>query len=149
MTTTQELLQAVRDRLFYFYGDQVPIYMDEQKEGFDAPSFFIREIMNRTGRLWNNRREKTSVIDVAYFSEMLPKRNIPDRQDMQAVQDVLSLGLEVITDRAGNPVRGDDIQAEIVDGVLHITVTYSYFILLVEPKAPYMETLTQNQNIGG
>lgn len=148
MTTTAELIQAVADRIRYFYGDGIPIFTEEQKEGFEAPSFFIREVSRRVTPLWDNRREISSVIDVSYYPARIEKRNVEDRADAQGVQDTLLLGLEIVTDRAGNPVRGADLEAAWADGVLHLTATYAYFILLTEEKAPYMETLELTQRIG-
>ena len=142
---TEDITQAIVDRIAQFYGD-VPIFTDEQKEGHETPSFFVREIMNRTERLLGGRRQKSSTFNIEYFAEDAPKRNIPISADLQRAEDLLSLALETVADREGNLFYGRDISAVIDGGVLQIQVSYDYFIFIEKEKAPLMERLIQNQS---
>ena len=145
MTITENITQTIVDRIAWCYGD-VPIFTDERKEGHETPSFFVREITNRTERLLGNRRQKSSTFNIEYFAEDCPRRNIPVNADLQRAEEVLSLVLETVTDREGNTYYGRDITGTIEAGVLQIQVSYDYFILLVQDKEPLMERLFQIQS---
>lgn len=142
---TEHITQAIVDRIAWCYGD-VPIFTDEQKEGHETPSFFVREIVNRTERLLGNRRQKSLTFNIEYFAEDRPRRNIPANADLQRAEEVLSNALETITDREGNTYYGRDITGTIADGVLQVQVSYDYFILLIQDKEPLMERLFQIQS---
>lgn len=145
MTITENITQAIVDRIAWCYGD-VPIFTDEQKEGHETPSFFVREILSRTERLLGNRRQKFSTFNIEYFAEDQSGRNIPARADLQQAEEALTLALGTLTDREGNIFYGRDITGTIEDGVLQIQVSYDYFILIEQDKAPLMERLIQHQS---
>lgn len=142
---TSSITQAIVDRIVWCCGD-IPIFTDEQKEGHEAPSFFIREIMSQTGRLLGNRMQKSSTFNVEFFAEDRKGRNIPVNEDIQAVEDLLSVALETVTDREGNIFYGRDITCTIDGGVLQIQVSYDYFIFIDTEKSPLMERLIQKQS---
>lgn len=145
MTITENITQAIVDRIAWCYGD-VPIFTDERKEGHETPSFFVREILNRTERLLRDRRQKSSTFNIEYFAEDQPKRNIPANADLQRAEEVLSLALETVTDREGNTYYGRDITGTIEAGVLQIQVSYDYFVRIIQDKGPLMERLFQIQS---
>lgn len=145
MTITENITQAIVDRIAWCYGD-VPIFTDERKEGHETPSFFVREILNRTERLLRDRRQKSSTFNIEYFAEDQPKRNIPANVDLQRAEEVLSLALETVTDREGNTYYGRDITCTIDGGVLQVQVSYDYFIFIDTEKSPLMERLIQKQS---
>jgi hypothetical protein len=143
-----DIIQGVVDALWDLYDGAVPIYTEQQKQGFEAPCFFVELINTSMERETGKRFQETASVQVSYFPPGTDGDS-PDYKDIQSQIRPILLALEVIPVSGTKGIRGTDIEAAVVDDVLHVTVTYSRFIYLKGEDVPYMETLSINQKTGG
>lgn len=142
-----DITQGIVDAIWHLYDGQVPIYTEQQKQGFQSPCFFVELINSSIEREMGNRFLETATFQVSYFPE-LTEGDSPDYIDMQKQIRPLTLALEVIPVAGTKGIRGDDIETVINDDVLHITVSYSRFVYLAGDREAYMGTLELHQRTG-
>jgi hypothetical protein len=83
MLTQIDILQAVRDILINHY--EYPVYLDEVKEGFESPCFFLKSI--RLTNLDNKSYELNNItIYLTFFSE----KGTLNAEELYTIQDSLT-----------------------------------------------------------
>lgn len=83
MLTQIDLLKAVRDILINHY--EYPVYLDEVKEGFESPCFFLKS--NRLTNLDNKSYELNNItIYLTFFSE----KGTLNAEELYTIQDSLT-----------------------------------------------------------
>lgn len=139
-----DLITGIIKKLREVVTDDVKIYIDEVKQDFKEPCFFIHVLnVTQAGKL-NNRYYREYLLDVEYH----PKDKPNVIRELAEVGEALLLQLEIVS-IGTDPVRGKNIRYEVQDGVLHFFVTYPVFVFRVLDKVPYMETLMQKQRVKG
>lgn len=141
------VLQGIVDALYNLYGGTVPIYTMQQKQGFEAPCFFIDVVDSQLVQELRNRYIRNITFQVSYITSLDDGDSI-DYKDLYKQAPVLELGLETLILRNGDKIRGDDISST-VDDALHVTVTYPVFFYVPDKKEEYMEQLIQSQHTKG
>lgn len=132
-----EIKQAIADKLEELYSGYT-IYDEDIPQNFKTPSFLVTVIEQNYGKRLANKYNSTVSFDVAYFSN---KGKNEIKSDCQAVQVNLLRAFDLM-----GGFRAQNLQATIVDNVLHITFDVKYSELKIEEFAK-MQTQTTNTNL--
>jgi hypothetical protein len=114
----------------------IHIHTETIEQGFQRPCFYLAEISASQTLERGNRYEADHLIDVHYFGG----------GELRKVASKLYDVLEIIHVQ-GKQIRGNNMNHQIVDGVLHFFVTYSYYLAGNEPQADKMEEITHQGGI--
>lgn len=113
------------------------MYDEKMEQNFKEPCFFIKELKSNQNREFGNRYKRGHFYVIHYFSD-------PDseskNQDMRKMAETLYDNLEYI-EVSGKLVMGQDMNHEIIDGVLHFFVKYPFFVYKETEPIPTMETI--------
>lgn len=131
-----QLFDGISMKLNQVFGDGCKVYSDKVRQGLKEPCFFIKLLNPSQSPLLGSRRFRTNSFDIHYF----PKAN-ESNEDVNEVVESLFEALEYITLPTGDLVRGTNLHAENVDGVVHFFVNYNLFTRKDEVHEP-MEDLT-------
>jgi hypothetical protein len=113
------------------------IYMEEMKQGINEPCFFIACLKPGTELYLGKRYFTNNGFVIQYF----PESKDCAQRECNSVAERLKWLLEYITmPDEDKPIRGRNINYEVVDGVLNFFITYDLFILVSE-QYDVMETL--------
>lgn len=104
---------------------EIEIHLEEVKQGFDKPCFFILPITEKESNLIGDRAKRTLTFDVHYFTN---EKDEP-KADLLEVASFLYPSLRRITLPNGDLLNGFNLHYEIVDGVLHFFVTYKPIVI--------------------
>lgn len=115
-----DIVNGISIKLNSIFGDGYEIYDEDVEQGIEEPCFFIKPLKTLSKPLLGKRKQKTYPFDIAYF----PKEG---NEEMMDVSEKALDGLEYITLTSGEILRAISPDAEIVDGVLHISVKYIAF----------------------
>jgi len=118
-----EIKQAIAQKILELYPTAT-IYDEDIPQNFKTPSFLVTVIEQSYGKRLANRYNSTVSFDVAYFSD---KGKNEIKSDYQAVQGNLLRAFGLM-----GTFRVQNLQATIVDNVLHITFDVSYSELKIE-----------------
>ena len=128
-----DIVNGISIKLNSIFGDNYEIYDENVEQGIleDAtdeqgteerkPCFFIKPLKVLSKPLLGKRKQMTYPFDIAYITD---KGN----EEMMDVSEKALNGLEYITLLNGDILRAISPEAEIVDGVLHISVIYIVFL---------------------
>lgn len=83
MLTQIDILQAVRDILHTHY--EYPIYLDETKEGFESPCFFIKSI-----RLSNQDSKCYELNNITIYLTFFSEKGTLNAEELYIIQDSLT-----------------------------------------------------------
>lgn len=135
----KDLLDGISVKLNNLFGDEYEISIENQKQGFNSPCFFIKPIEpNNTNKL-GSRALRDYPFDIIYF----PKEET--NAEMLKVAEELYIGLEYVELLDGSLLRSKNMRFEIVDDVLHFFLDFNFYINKpVEPQQA-MEILTVEQ----
>ncbi len=132
-----EIKQAIADKLEELYPG-CTLYDEDIPQNFKTPSFLVTVIEQSYGKRLANKYNSTVSLDVAYFSN---KGKNEIKSDCQAVQGNLLRAFDVL-----GTFRVQNLQATIVDNVLHITFDVMYSEIREEEFTKIQE-FTSNTNI--
>ena len=132
-----EIKQAIVQKILELYPTAT-IYDEDIPQNFKTPSFLVTVIEQNYGKRLANKYNSTVNFDVAYFSD---KEKNEIKADCHEVQVNLLRALDLV-----GAFRIQNLQATIVDNVLHITFDISYSELKKEEFAK-MRTQTTTTNI--
>lgn len=132
-----EIKQAIAQKIHELYPSAA-IYDEDIPQNFKTPSFLVTVIEQSYGKRLANKYNSTVSFDVAYFSN---KGKNEIKSDCQAVQVNLLRAFDLM-----GGFRVQNLQATIVDNVLHITFDVSYSELKIEEFAK-MQTQTTHTNL--
>lgn len=116
-------------------NQEYTIYTEDVEQGLEEPCFFIFSLKPSNRQLVGNRYERKYPFDIHYF----PKDESNYNNEINEVTERLFTALEYI--EVDGLVRGTNMNAEIVDNVLHFFVDFNMIVKKVIPKDPYMEEL--------
>jgi len=132
-----DIKQAIAQKILEQYPSST-IYDEDIPQNFKTPSFLVTVIEQSYGKRLANRYNSTVSFDVAYFSD---KGKNETKSDCQAVQVNLLRAFELV-----GTFRAQNLQATIVDNVLHITFDVRYSELKIEEFVK-MQTQATNTDI--
>ena len=133
-----EIKQAIVNKLLEMYPTYT-IYDEDVPQNFKTPSFLLTLIEQNYGKRLDNKYNSTVSFDVAYFSN---KGKNKIKSDCQAVQVNLLRAFDLV---GGFRIR--NLQATIVDNVLHITFDVRYSEIKTGEEIPKMQDQVTNTDI--
>jgi len=118
-----KIVDAICNAIYSEFGDKYKIYTDQLEQGTIIPCFFVFPA-TLNNRLYRGKRYlEQNLFTVLYFpstSEITSEIN--------TVIERLFKCLEYI-DESGDLLRGTNMNAETVDGILHFAVNYDLFTI--------------------
>lgn len=139
------ILQGIVDTLYSLYGDAIPIYTSQQKQGFEAPCFFVEFVDSQLISELKGHYVRNLSFQISYITTFDEGDSV-DYKDLYAQLAPLEMGLETLVLRNGDIIRGEDISGEI-DEALHVHITYPDRFYIPKDKGVLMETLKQTQHV--
>jgi len=133
-----EIKRAIAQKIHEMYPSAA-IYDEDIPQNFKTPSFLVTVIEQSYGKRLANKYNSTVSFDVAYFSD---KGKNEVKSDCQAVQVNLLRAFDLV-----GTFRAQNLQATIVDNVLHITFDVRYSEIKTGEEIPKMEAHTTNTGI--
>jgi hypothetical protein len=133
-----EIKQAIAQKIHEQYPSAT-IYDEDISQNFKTPSFLVTVIEQNYGKRLANKYNSTVSFDVAYFSN---KGKNEIKSDCQAVQVNLLRDFDLM-----GGFRAQNLQATIVDNVLHITFDVRYSELKIEEFAKMQAQTTKTKII--
>lgn len=121
----KEIVYGISNKLNEVFGQDYEIYIDNVKQGFEMPCFFIQFLTSTKVNFLGKRHQRKYHFDIHYFTD---KGN----EEMMDKLDELKNCMEYITLSNGDIVRGFELNGEIKDNVLHFNVNYS--VIMTEEK---------------
>lgn len=131
-----DITDGILIKLNEMFGDGYKTYTENVKQGLQEPCFFIKSLPVITNPLLGTRKERRYPFDIAFFTQ---KGN---EEKMRVGEQMLD-GLEYITLTNGDIVRCLSPRMEIVDDVLHVSVTYPVILKHVVTEEA-MDTIETN-----
>lgn len=132
-----EIKQVIAQKIHEQYPSAT-IYDEDIPQNFKTPSFLVTVVEHSYGKRLANKYNSTVSFDVAYFSN---KGKNKIKSDCQAVQVNLLRAFDLM-----GGFRAQNLQATIVDNVLHITFNVNYSELKIE-EFTKMQTQTTNEYV--
>lgn len=112
------------------------IYINEIKQGFKEPCFFINILNVSIKRIHKTRKFKQYDFMIQFFQEK--------KQEIQTTSDILEEILEYIEVGEDKALfMGKNMNSTIVDGVLNFKVTYSGYLHIIS-KTFKMDKIKNN-----
>ncbi|MGI5912657.1 MAG: phage tail terminator family protein [Syntrophomonadaceae bacterium] len=133
-----DIKQAIAQKIHEQYPSAA-IYDEDIPQNFKTPSFLVTVIEQNYGKRLDNKYNSTVSFDVAYFSD---KEKNETKSDCQAVQVNLLRAFELV-----GTFRVQNLQATIVDNVLHITFDVRYSEIKTGEEIPKMQDQATNTDI--
>ena len=133
-----DIKQAIAQKILELYPSAT-IYDEDIPQNFKTPSFLVTVIEQNYGKRLANKYNSTVSFDVAYFSN---KGKNEIKSDCQAVQVNLLRAFELV-----GTFRVQNLQATIVDNVLHITFDVRYSEIKTGEEIPKMQDQVTNTDI--
>lgn len=117
------------------------IHTENVEQGLEEPCFFIFSLKPSSKQLVGNRYERKYPFDIHFFpdTELVDGISTINNQ-LNEVTERLFTALEYISIDSGL-IRGTNMNAEIVDNVLHFFINFNMIIRKEIEKDPYMEEL--------
>ena len=126
--TIQNLTDAIAEALFQEFGSDYEIYTEKVEQGLVEPCFLIR-CLNPTKNVFLGRcYKRTNQFTIQY---------IPSTEDaIDECHSVLERLFECLENiiLSGKPIHGKELNGEITDGILVLTVNYDGFVLKSEEQ---------------
>lgn len=123
------------------FADMYPnitVYMDEVEQNMSVPAAFIK-IMKHTETKVNGKQRYRDNID--FLIKFIPEDTDNATYECFAALEDCENIVEYIELETGDILRGQAIEAEVVDGILNIYVTYNFFVYKYKDPDPLMGTL--------
>ena len=133
-----DIKQAIAQKIHEQYPSST-IYDEDIPQNFKTPSFLVTMIEQGYGKRLANKYNSTVSFDVAYFSD---KGKNEVKSDCQAVQVNLLRAFDLV-----GTFRAQNLQATIVDNVLHITFDVRYSEIKTGEEIPKMQDQVTNTDI--
>ena len=116
-----KIADGISVKLNSAFGDGYEIYTEDVEQGLEEPCFFIKSLTVVNTPLLGKRKKRAYPFDISYFP-------LNGNDEMMSVSETAMEELEYITLLDGDTLRASQITSEIVDGVLHIDVTYTLIL---------------------
>lgn len=123
--------------------DTTGIYSEDTPQDFKEPCFFIKEVRSSQTKELGNRYKRGNLYNIRYFPN--PDSNSRN-QEMRDIAEIMYGHMEFI-EINNKLAMGQELNHQIIDGVLHFFVKYPLFLYKEMPKIPYMENLYQKGDI--
>ena len=137
MVTINNVLDGVILKLSQSFPNAT-IYEEEIKQGLVEPCFFVKLFPVAQNKEFGRRYKRYHTFDVHYFPLSDEDANVEKHDVAEKLYDALewiSIGL--------SSHHGSKMTDEIIDGVLHFSVSYNFHVMRSKKDYPKMKTLTK------
>ncbi|MDN4069262.1 hypothetical protein QYF50_15525 [Paenibacillus vini] len=134
--TVTSILDGVKDKLFSLFPN-TEIWIEEIKQGFEAPCFFVKLLTHAQDQEMNRRYKRFYSFDIHFF----PEGNDYNREAHEMAEKLYDALRWVGID--GARYKGTGMNYEIVDGTLHFFVDFNFHVMAAKQSDPKMKTLEQ------
>lgn len=115
------IISGISVSIFEEFGEGYEIYTEKIEQGINEPCFLISSLSQSSKQFFSSRYKKDNLFSIQYF----PSSN-EIKAECNDVAERLNNCLEWINVNS-NLIRGTNINSEMTDDVLHVSVTYNYF----------------------
>lgn len=129
-----DLLDGVNRRLKELFGPETVIYTDAVEQGLKEPCFFVGFLEPSEKQVVGRRYYRS----IGMYIQYLPGRPSQINRELYRTADILTDGMEMITLKNGDLIRGTNRSSKVSDGVLNFFVDYNLFLIKPAEKAPGM-----------
>lgn len=129
-----DILSGVNAKLKELFGEDTVIYTDAVEQGLVEPCFFVGFLEPSEKTVIGRRRFRSTGIYIQY----LPGSPAQINRELYRVADILMDGMETITLKNGDILRGTRISSKVSEGVLNFFVNYNMFIIRPADQSPDM-----------
>ena len=138
----QDIIKGIIKALNNEFGKNYTYYINDIPQGFEEPSFYVRLLDSNFNLICANRYLRKNIFIIRYF----PKSELEPQQEINAILDRLYPILEYIY-MGKDLVRGTNMEANIVDNILHLQIHYDFFVIRPIQRGPLMQKLIQKQKV--
>ncbi len=129
-----DILDGVNQRLKELFGKDAVIYTDAVEQGLKEPCFFVGFLEPSEKPVTGCRYYR----NIGMYIQYLPGRPAQINRELYRVSDILMDGMETITLKNGDVLRGTGRSGRISDGVLNFFVNYNLFVIKTVAHSPGM-----------
>lgn len=129
-----EILDGVNRKLKELFGDNAVIYTDAVEQGLKEPCFFVGFLEPSEKPVMGRRYYR----NIGVFIQYLPGRPAQMNRELYRTADILTDGMEMITLKNGDLIRGTNRSSKVSDGVLNFFVNYNLYVVKPAETAPGM-----------
>ena len=126
--TIKELIDAIAEALFQEFGSGYEIYTEKVEQGLTEPCFLIRCLNPTKNRFLGRCYKRTNQFSIQYIPSTAEAI-----EECASVLERLFECLENVI-LSGKPVHGTELQGQITDGILTVTVNYDGFVMKTEEQ---------------
>ncbi len=117
------------------------IYTESVEQGLKEPCFSIMCLKPEAQRKGTGRTRRFYSFDIVYF----PKSDCePVQECTEVYENLVECLMDITAD--GRILHGSDISGTVVEGILHVQVTYDLF-LLKQVEEQNMEAITDSHEV--
>ena len=117
------------------------IYTESVEQGLKEPCFSIMCLKPEAQRKGTGRTRRFYSFDIVYF----PKSDCePVQECTEVYENLVECLMDITAD--GHILHDSDISGTVVDGILHVQVTYDLF-LLKQVEEQNMEAITESHEV--
>ena len=117
------------------------IYTESVEQGLKEPCFSIMCLKPEAQRKGKGRTRRFYSFDIVYF----PKSDCePVQECTEVYENLVECLMDITAD--GRILHGSDISGTVVEGILHVQVTYDLF-LLKQVEEQNMEAITDSHEV--
>lgn len=138
----QDIIKGIIKALNNEFGEKYTYYINDIPQGFEEPSFYVRLLDSSFNLIYGNRYLRKNIFMIRYF----PKSELEPQQEINAILDKLYPILEYIY-MENDLIRGTNMEANIVDNILHLQINYDFFVIIPIQRGPLMQNLIQKQKV--
>lgn len=121
--TVEKLIDAIAEALFQEFGSDYDIYTEKVEQGLEEPCFLVR-CLNPTKNLdLGSRYRRTNRFSIQY----IPSSDEANKECFSVMERLFHCLKDVFIDE--KPIHGKELECELVDEVLTLTVNYDGFEL--------------------
>lgn len=132
-----DILTGVNAKLKELFGEDTVIYTDAVEQGLKEPCFFVGFLEPSEKTVIGRRHFRSTGMYIQY----LPGSPAQINRELYRVSDILMDGMETITLRNGDILRGSGLSSKVSEGVLNFFVNYNLFVIKPSEESPDMETI--------
>lgn len=139
----KEIMHGIGAALYAMFGDEYQVCIDRLEQGFNNPCFFVSLVDWYNDELIMGREKWHTQYNVTYFPE---NEDAPTDECLEMIPKIKDC-LRILELESGDKMRGIDMDAKIVDGIVQFYVTYN-FETISENSGTAMASYTERTNNG-
>ncbi|MNI11238.1 hypothetical protein D3C73_643760 [compost metagenome] len=121
----------------------IPVYSEPDLQGLPKPAFVVLLLSSELKKELGRRYNQTLLFDLLYYPD---PGSTDKQQECQVMADRLYEHMELV-EVNGITYSSRGMKHQILEGVLHFTLTYQLHVTRTAPEAPIMKHIEQGGQI--